>query len=518
MPDQSLVIDAAYFAAAGLVAGVLTVWLRRDLRNAVGIMMMLVMIGLGGLVLLIRLGSGLGSGSVAAVLREVALAVMALGLIRIATMFAFEAAMGKLGTPKILAEVSVAVMLVLYGLYRMNASGVNLATIITTSTVISGAIAFSMQSTLANLWGGIALQMDNTCRIGDWIRIDALPGQGGTGQGVSGQVIGIRLRYLAVATNNGETIMIPNAQLITNRVTVLARRGDQRIPWRRHIDFSLVYGIPPSRIIAAVETSLRRSEIRNVATSPKITVVCQGFEESGVRYAVRYWLTDLVHDEWTDSEIRVHIVAALARHGFEIPYPHRVIVKKEPVDAERQKAQELDARQAVLTRLGLFDTLTDGERRALASELASSPFVADDLISLQGETAESLYVLAQGRVSIYREDAQTASAKHSPRTKLATLEAPAYFGEMGLLTGQARTATVIADGDVLCYRLDKAAFDAILRARPELADALSMALAARQAANDATLQAASAEARARQTTGRAEEMLRRIRDFFGLAA
>ena len=98
------------------------------------------------------------------------------------------------------------------------------------------------------------------------------------------------------------------------------------------------------------------------------------------------------------------------------------------------------------------------------------------------------------------------------------LEAPAYFGEMGLLTGQARTATVVADGDVLCYRLDKAGFDAVLRARPQLADALSKVVVDRQMANDATLEAASAEARARQASGRAEEVLRRIRDFFGLDA
>ncbi|NDP42063.1 MAG: mechanosensitive ion channel [Aromatoleum sp.] len=517
MPDQSLVFDAAYFAAAGLAFGLLTAWLRRDLRNAVGTMVMVVVVGLGGLVLLARFGDGFGGGSMAVVLRELALVLMAFGLIRVASMFAFEAALGKLGTARILSEVFLVVMLVVYGLYRMNASGVNLTAIITTSTVITAAIGFSLQATLGNLWGGIALQMDNTCRIGDWIRIDASAGQGTSGQGVSGQVISIRWRYLAVATNTGETVMIPNAQMITNRVIVLARRGDQRIPWRRHVDFSVVYGVGPSRVIAAVENSLRRSEIRNVASWPQITVVCLGFEDSGIRYAARYWLTELAHDEWTDSQVRVHVAAALARNGLEIPYPHRVIVNREPVDAEQKWTQELDTREAVLSGLGLFETLTGGERRALASELASSPFVGHDVVSQQGETAESLYVLAQGRVVIYRED-EHAGAKKGQRTKLAVLEAPACFGEMGLLTGQARTATVIADGDVLCYRLDKPAFDAILHARPELADALSKVLAARQAANDATLQAASAEARARQTTGRAEEMLRRIRDFFGLTA
>ena len=113
----------------------------------------------------------------------------------------------------------------------MNEVGVNLASLITTSAVLTGAIAFSLQAMLGNLWGGIALQADNTCRIGDWIRVD----------GVVGQIIGIRWRCLAVATNDGETVMMPNAQLVNSRVTVLARRGDVRIPWRRPVEFFVGY-------------------------------------------------------------------------------------------------------------------------------------------------------------------------------------------------------------------------------------------------------------------------------------
>jgi CRP-like cAMP-binding protein len=87
---------------------------------------------------------------------------------------------------------------------------------------------------------------------------------------------------------------------------------------------------------------------------------------------------------------------------------------------------------------------------------------------------------------------------------------------MGLLLGQPRAATVVVDGEALCYRLDKDGFDAILRARPELAETLAKVLAQRQAANDATLRALDAEARARQAVSRASDFVRRIQQFFGL--
>ena len=79
-----------------------------------------------------------------------------------------------------------------------------------------------------------------------------------------------------------------------------------------------------------------------------------------------------------------------------------------------------------------------------------------------------------------------------------------------------RRATVVAAGDVLCYRLDKRSFDAVLSARPELVDELSRVLVERQAHNDATLQALGAEARSRHALTRAEELVRKIRAFFKL--
>jgi CRP-like cAMP-binding protein len=89
---------------------------------------------------------------------------------------------------------------------------------------------------------------------------------------------------------------------------------------------------------------------------------------------------------------------------------------------------------------------------------------------------------------------------------------------MGLLPGQPRGATVVAREDSLCYRLSKSAFDATLKARPEIADALGHVLARRQAENDATMKAFDSDARARRAVGGTMEMVRRIRQFFALPA
>jgi len=501
MPTFDTVYDAVCYTLLGILFALGTMRFRRDLRTGSVQMILLLLVGLGMLVLLYKYGSGLADGTLAVVIREALLALLAIGFARIAISFVFQTLLRKADIPRILADVLFVLVLVVYSLYRMHASGVNLTSIVASTAVLGTAIAFSLQQTLNNLWGGVALQLDNTCRIGDWVRID----------NVIGQIIDIRWRYLSVATNSGETVIIPNSNLMQNRVIVLARRGDVRTSWRRELEFSVTYKTPPSRVIATVQTALERAEMPNVAKSPALEVTCRHFADSGVTYAVLYWLADLRYDLQTDSNVRVHVFAALRRDNFEIPYPHRVLIDGGELPSTAASHEALGRRLSTLSKIELFAPMTEDERRALATELNDCVFVRNDVISRRGEDADSLYVLAQGKVAIYGE----VDANHN-RPRLATLEPPAYFGEMGLLTGQARTATVIAESDVLCYRLDKSGFDAIMRARPELADGFAKVVARRQAENDATLQAADADARARMTVSRASDLVRRIRQFFDI--
>jgi CRP-like cAMP-binding protein len=414
--------------------------------------------------------------------------------------FAFRVAPGKVVVPQILAEVLMALVLVVFAFWRMTAVGVNLAGIVTTSAVVTGVLAFSLQETLGNLWGGIQLQLDNTCRIGDWIQVD----------NVMGQVLDIRWRYMAVATNNGETVIIPNGSFSKGRIMVLARRGDKRIAWRREVAFSVSYDSPPGpgdRRRRGGTPSGGDPERRRGASARR---ALHNFGDSAYQYVARYWLIrSRPRIIWTDSQVRLHVAATLARHEMEIPYPHRVLTRTQ---GRRRCARRAMPRSASprWAGLDLFVPLTDGERDALAGDLADFPFVTGDVIARQGEPADSLFILARGHVAIVDDSA-------GARSKLATLEAPAYFGEMGLLTGQARGATVIAQGEVLCYRLRKAGFDAILQARPELIEALSQVVQARQAANDATLQSLSAEARAKQAVGSRADLVRRIKGFFAIS-
>ncbi len=500
MPYESNLNDALLFATVSLGLVVLALLARSPARHTMLGMLTVTAVGVIGLWLYARYGAAIRSSTASLLVREAGLAVIAFGVLQIFVLFVFQALLAHRRIPRILNEFVVALGLIAYSIYRLDAVGVNLASLITTSAVVTGALAFSAQETLGNLWGGIAIQLEKTCRIGDWVRIDS----------VTGQVVSIRWRYMAIATITNETIVIPNSTVMKNRITVVARRGEERTAWRRHVPFEVEFEYPPARVIAQVEKELAHADIPFVAQQPPPVVACVAFKDSGIEYAVSYDLTEAGEYWLTDSRIRAHVYAALMRQGFVISFPRRIVEVRRDERPGRVR-RELANRHMTLAAMDLFASLTDAEREALARELTTSLYVSGERIFEAGEPADSLYLLTQGRVEIIRERAKV------PPIKLATLEAPAYFGEMGLLLGQPRIATVVAKGDTLCYRLDKRGFDAIIRARPELVETLAKILTERQAENDATLQALDETARAEHKVGRTRELMRKIQHFFGIA-
>jgi small-conductance mechanosensitive channel len=275
MQVSELVEEASLFAAAAFLLALATVWLRRDLRKDTMQMTFVMLVGLAGLVLVERFGPPPGEGPFGGVMREAALAILAIGAARITVTFAFRAALGRVAVPQILAEVLMALVLVVFAFWRMTAVGVNLAGIVTTSAVVTGVLAFSLQETLGNLWGGIQLQLDNTCRIGDWIHVDT----------VTGQVIDIRWRYVAIATNSGETVIIPNGSLSKSRVhgAVAPRRQADSMAARSRIRRGLRRSAGPGDRCRRGGTRARRK----FPTSPSRrtpTVLCRHFGDSAYEY------------------------------------------------------------------------------------------------------------------------------------------------------------------------------------------------------------------------------------------
>ncbi|MGH7898649.1 MAG: cyclic nucleotide-binding domain-containing protein [Candidatus Binatia bacterium] len=438
-------------------------------------------------------------------LRWIALFFESVAIITIGAILLFDVVLKavSLAPPRILRDLMVALSYIVVAIMLLSRNGVDLTGIVATSAVVTAIIGFSLQDTLGNIMGGMALQMERSIAIGDWIRIDDH----------EGRVTEIRWRQTSIETRNWDTVVIPNSVLMRSRVTLLGHRQGMPRQRRQWIYFNVDFRFPPTEVIAAVEAALGAEPIAKVAAEPPPNCVLVDFQDSYASYAVRYWLTDFAVDDPTNSVVRSRIFAAIRRRGFSLSIPAQAVfvTQDDPSRRERKQAKDFDQRLAVLGRVELFRTLNDAERRHLAEGLSVAPFVRGEAMTRKGATAHWLYIINQGEAEVRLDEDGIVK-------DVAKLGAGDFFGEMALMTGALRSATVIAASDVECYRLDKATFQEVLKQRPELAEDVSHVLARRRVELQAAREGLSDEAKRHRLAHEQGDLLHRIRKFFSLKA
>jgi len=409
--------------------------------------------------------------------------------------------------PDIVHELSVGAAYLIAGLWLMHHAGVNLSSIVATSAVVTAVIGLSLQATLGNVVGGLALQLDDSIREGDWVELE---------NKMQGRVRQIRWRHSVIETRDWDTLIVPNSQLLAQTIKVLGKRGGEKAPHRMWIYFSVDFRFAPGQVISIVNEALQGAPIVGVASEPKAHCILHDLgkenRDSYAYYAVRYWLLELASDDPTSSLVRERIYAALRRAGMPLALPATTVFlsQDDPEHAERKRTREHAFRLAALKNVELFAHLSDEERTKLAEAVRVAPFSAGEVVTRQGSTAHWLYVLTKGRAEV------RLTGPNGEEKKVAELEAPSFFGEMALMTGAPREATVVALSDVECLRVDKDDFKEILALRPAVAKEMSTILAQRRVELVAVRDNLDAEAKKRKIVTEDSKILESIRDFFGL--
>jgi small-conductance mechanosensitive channel/CRP-like cAMP-binding protein len=403
--------------------------------------------------------------------------------------------------PRIVQDVLVAILSIATAVSVASRAGVNLSGLIATSAVLTAVLGLSLQDVISNVAGGLALQVDTSLEVGDWIKVNDL----------TGRVTEVRWRFTAVETRNWETILIPNIVLMRNQVTIVGRRTGQPTLARRWVSFNVDWHHQPSDVIEVVTNAIRGAKIPRVAADPPPDVILMDLGDSSGKYAVRYWLTDLAADDPTDSDVRTRIFFALQRADMRLALPSRNVFVTNEDDHHREVKtdQQLARRRHVLECIELFKPLAPDELLELAVSLKYAPFTGGEVMTRQGAEAHWLYIIEDGTASVRISDDAT-------EREVAKLGPFSFFGEMSLLTGRPRAATVVAVTDVECFRLDKNAFQKVIEKRPEMARDFAEALAKRSVELEAAREGLDAEtANARQASSE-NDLFTQIRSFFRL--
>jgi CRP-like cAMP-binding protein len=233
-----------------------------------------------------------------------------------------------------------------------------------------------------------------------------------------------------------------------------------------------------------------------------------GYGDSAIQYEVRYYVEDYADWRRVESEIYRLLWYQFRRAGLEIPFPIRTL------HIQRGAARGVDQAQARLLRalraIDVFRPLSEDELRLAAAAFRHVHYSRGERVLDEGDAGDSFFVIDEGEVDISKRLGGT-------NRNLARLRAGQFFGEMALLTGESRTATVTAASDVDLFTIDKAGFESIMVTNPAVAEDISMILAARR---DALSQAAGEASATDASTGSTQvtqaRILAAIRNYFGL--
>jgi small-conductance mechanosensitive channel/CRP-like cAMP-binding protein len=511
----------SHIGAFALVASVLLVAFlvnrfaprkRKSVRRMV-IPLLLYFVSLGASVVLQRLGVEVAAKGVLAVSELLAVVTA----INIAAILLFDLALpaAKIEIATLLTDIAIGLAYIAALIGGMRRYGVDLTGIIASTAVVTAILALSLQATLGNILGGVALQLDKSIRVGDWIQLE---------NGRQGRVREIRWRHTVIETRDWDTLIVPNATLLSATIMILGKRENEPEQRRMWIHFNVDFRYSPVDVIQAVEKALRTSPIDGVAHDPPPQCVCLDFAKDGrdsfAYYALRYWLTDIARDDAVNSNVRVRLFAALrrARIPLAVPAAQLFVEQDDPERRQRKHKREIEKRIGALRDVEIFQPLTHAELAEMAESLSYAPFSTGETITKQGSVAHWLYILTQGAVEVRVERPGDDEAGGPNDRVVALLRAPSFFGEMGLMTGEPRSATIVAVTDVECYRLDREAFQKVVAERPAVASELSECLAERRVTLEAAMGEVPPGDRQKRVGMEQYRLLGSIRSFFGLGS
>ena len=375
-------------------------------------------------------------------------------------------------------------------LFKTLLPDISLGGLFTTSAILTAVIGLALQDTLGNLFAGLALHLEKTVQVGDMIRH-------GESYGI---VEELSWRAIKMRMMEGNIVLVPNSVAGREKLEVFPRPG-RAIARVMHV--GLEYDASPEKAIQTLQRAA--AGVDGVAASPEPVAFLKSFDASAVNYELRYWLEDFGDYLRVDSNVRERAWYALGRAGLPIAYP--VIRQHQYAAGKLEATWRHPDIQGVIAETELFAPLSHEQRELLAQNSQERFYAPGEVVVREGENGSSMFVIERGKVAVSIMGAGGESRE------LSVLEAGSAFGEISLLTGEPRTATVRALTETALVEIEKCSLSPVLHQHPQLTQTLEATMAKRRQYLADQFDAS------RQAAARAEQPLplsERIARFFGL--
>lgn len=328
-------------------------------------------------------------------------------------------------------------------------------TLIATSGVFAIVLGLALQSTLNDVFSGIALNLGRPYTVGDWVALD---------DGVQGQVVETNWRSTHLLSTTDDLIIVPNSALAKTLLTNLT--GTDGVHGAS-ISVRLVPTRPPAVVEEVMKAVLLSANCILKSPPPSVSII--GLDASSIEVELGFKVSDLSRTSAAKNEIYDLVFRHTKAAGLQLAVPHTGPIAS-TLSSEGVKHPGTPWR--LLNSIALFSTLTEDEMESLAASMKRLTFKKDMVIAPQDASMTSLMIVRSGVVVVERETEES----YEELTRLAPGD---LFGERGVLMGAPETARMRALTFVVVYEISKDHLATVMRDRPSLAEELGELLAKR---------------------------------------
>ncbi|PZV13708.1 MAG: hypothetical protein DCF20_14680 [Pseudanabaena sp.] len=378
------------------------------------------------------------------------------------------------------------VLITLSSVIVLQTAGINLSSLAVIAGVVGIGIGFGLQNLASNFISGLVLLFEQTLKVGDYIEIGEL----------KGTIEKISIRSTILRTDDDLFVIVPNQRFIEHNTVNWSYEGHT---CRIHIPISVAHD---TDLLVLTEALLKaaRHEPRALSTPPP-EVLFHKFERDSLEFELLVWIDEPDANEPIRSSLNFRIAYELRERGIKVPLPTRELVLRNPElirqafslldsdNADKEERVTINSRaistispvssdmsttnlRDLLRNISYFERSTEVELFALIARGYRKYFDIGEMICHEGDPSEEFYIILSGVVEIFSE---------KNNQMIATLREGEFFGEISLLTGTPRTATVraIAVNTVL-FVVERQQLQKLLSEHKELGEQIALKLSERQ--------------------------------------
>ncbi|WP_372370196.1 cyclic nucleotide-binding domain-containing protein [Candidatus Uabimicrobium sp. HlEnr_7] len=358
--------------------------------------------------------------------------------------------------------------------------------------IIAGVLGLALQSLISNIFAGLVIAVEKPYRVGDWIELP---------NGMSGRVIDITWRSTRLWSRKNGIYIIPNDMATGNAVhnhTIL----DNKFAEWYYIDVDGEVS-PHAALELLTEAAL---SCEKILKNPAPVVSIYDVTTRPYKYMVYVYFEDHAAHWHGKSELLLKIQMKLMSRGIA-PAEMRIELNKIEAPTIEVQTPELGA---YLRDAYLFKSLSDDDLNIISHNSKKKEYYPGDMVIVEGEEAQALFVIAYGMLQVLKKDSTGTNRV------IANLSAGTEFGEMSLLTGKHRSASVQAMSNCVLIEVPKESMKELLDRKPHLLSMLIERMVERRMNSEGMLDKLSKEASKTQFLNYTKELFSTITTFFEL--